>query len=225
MKKIILNPLAVAAIVSFSLFSCAGSDNMSDTTAMEESTTMSETQTMAGDTEEVDADMDVDTNMEVEMDANMDYDAMFEDMNTQQYDIVALAQTNPNLSTFVTLVQSAGLTDILKGEGPYTVFVPTNAAFNKLPQEKREMLMKPENKAELIKVLQYHVLPSKVPSTQFQDNQRIEAADNKFINISVDNTSGVTVGGARVVKPNVEASNGMIHIVDGVIATSEDGGY
>jgi uncharacterized surface protein with fasciclin (FAS1) repeats len=224
MKKIILNPLAIAALVSVTFFSCATSDNMSDSTAMEDSTTMSETQTMGGDTE-VDMDTDMGAGVSTDVDANIDYGAMFDNVpNTKQYDIVALAKTNPNLSTFVTLVQAAGLTDILKGDGPYTVFVPTNAAFNQLPQEKREMLMKPENKTELIKVLQLHVLPSKVASTQFKNNQRIEASDNKYINIAVDNTNSVMVGGAHIVKPNVEASNGLIHVIDGVISTSSGAG-
>lgn len=230
MKKIILNPLAVAAIFSLSLFSCASSDKMSDSTAMEESTTMSETETMAGDVEE-DADVDVDAEMdtEMDMDADMNYDEMFNDIaNTKQYNIVALAQTNPNLSTFVSLVQAAGLADVLQGEGPYTVFAPTNAAFSKLPKEKLDMLMKPENKAELIKVLQLHVLPSKVSTMQFQDNQRIQAADNKYINIAVDNTANnISIGGAHIVKPDVEASNGLLHVVDGVITTEDldDGQY
>ncbi|WP_439880160.1 fasciclin domain-containing protein [Pontibacter sp. MBLB2868] len=228
MKKIILNPMAIAALASMSLFSCASSDKMNDTSAMDDSTTMSETQTMAGDTEvetemDTDANMDMDSNMD--MDADMDYDAMFEDIsNTAQYNIVALAQTNPQLSTFVSLVQAAGLADVLQGEGPYTVFAPTNAAFSKLPQEKLDMLMKPENRAELVKVLQLHVLPSKVSSMQFQDNQRIETADNNYINVNVDNMRGVTVGGAKIVKPNVEASNGLLHVVDGVIQTSTDNG-
>jgi uncharacterized surface protein with fasciclin (FAS1) repeats len=216
MKKIFVSPMAIVAMASVTFFSCASSEKM-ETTAMEESTTISETETMAGDT-----DMDVNTDRSVTTASDMDYDNMFEDVgNTQQYNVVALAKTNPNLSTFVTLVQSAGLADVLQGEGPFTVFAPTNQAFNKLSQEKLNMLMKPENKAELIKVLQLHVLPSKVSSTQFKDNQRIEAADNKYIQINVDQTApDVMIGGANIVKPNVEASNGIIHIVDGVITTT-----
>ncbi|MEJ8802980.1 fasciclin domain-containing protein [Pontibacter sp. H249] len=230
MKQRFLKPMIAAAVVSFTMYSCASSDNMSDTTAMDETTTMSETQTMGGETEdmqpETDANMNTDMGMEttITMTNPVEIDAMFEDIaDTKQMDVIALAKSTPNLSTFVTLVETAGLANMLSSGGTYTIFAPTNEAFASLSQDKLNMLMKPENKAELLKVLQLHVLSNKVESFQFKDNQRIQVSEDKFINVSVDN-SNIMIGGATVVRPDVEASNGTLHVINGVVSTTDDSG-
>jgi len=240
MKKKFLNPIAAMAVVALTMASCASS-NETETTAMD-GTTMSETQTMAGSTEEaeVETDMDADgveTEVEVagteaEVDADMSVDMtyanMFDDLeSTEQYDIMALARSNPNLSTFVSLAEMAGMEAALNNAGTdFTVFIPVNEAFESLPKEEYDRLTDPANKAELIKVLQAHVLPNNVLTSQFQNNQRIETADGKTIDIAVRNAAGgssmVTIGGANVVKPNVQAANGTVHIIDAIITPTDN---
>lgn len=231
MKQRFLKPMIAALVVSFSMYSCASSDNMSDTTAMDETTTMSETQTMAGNTQ-MDTDTNTDTNMNSDMAMGTDIamtnaveiDEMFDDVaDTKQMDVITLAKSSPNLSTFVKLVESAGLANRLAGDGTYTIFAPTNEAFAALSAEKLNMLMKPENKAELLKVLQLHVLSDEVVSTQLSDNQRIKVTEDSYIAINVENMVA-SIGGATIVKPDVEASNGVLHVIDGVITTTSDTG-
>lgn len=226
MKKIIFKPLAVAALASMGLFSCASSSTMDDTTAMDDDMSMSETQTMAGDTE-ADAAVGVDADMNADMDTDMediDYSEMFSTVdNTEQYDVISLAKMDPNLSTFVSLVEQADLADDLMQGESMTIFAPTNAAFAALPQDSLNMLMMPENKAQLIKVLQAHVLPTEVSSMGFNSSQRIETGGGEYVMIDVGaNNSYVTVGGATIVKSDVEASNGVIHVVDKVINPTEN---
>ncbi|MDX5421824.1 MAG: fasciclin domain-containing protein [Hymenobacteraceae bacterium] len=211
MKTQILHLLSSLAVASAMLSGCAGSRDETGEATTAETTTMSETQAMAGDVERSVA-------------PELDYDDLFKDVgNTAQYNLVELARQEPNLTTFVTLVQTAGLTEILEADGAFTVFAPTNAAFAQLPQPKLDSLMQPENKAQLLRVLQLHVLPSRVASTEFQENQRIETADNEYLYIDVnDATRAITIGGANVVKSDVEASNGILHVVDGVITTTTE---
>lgn len=195
--------MSAIAITAFLIHSCAGSDKVKS-----DDTTISQTQTMGGDaTEEA---------------AEINYDEMFESIgNTRQFDIVALASSNQNLTTFVNLLEKAEITEVLKSKGPFTVFIPTNKAFNHLSKAELDQLLQPENKVRLIKVLQAHILPNKVYAADFKDAQRIKTADNKRINVQVGPDNIVTIGGARIVKPNVEVSNGVVHIVDDVIMASE----
>lgn len=228
-----IKPLALAALASATLFSCASSDSMNDTTAID--TSMSETQTMAGNTTMEDADAVV---VEREIVApvatipvatlslknDTDVNEMFNAIDdTEKYNLIELAKTSSNLSTFITLAEYAGIDDDLMRDGSFTLFAPTNEAFSKLSKEDLEMLMLPENKAKLISVLQAHVLPSEVSSTQFNSTQRIKLSDNRYIPIDTQlNGTQVLVGGAAIVVPNVEASNGVIHVVDNVIIPSQD---
>ncbi|MBW7466381.1 putative surface protein with fasciclin (FAS1) repeats [Pontibacter aydingkolensis] len=213
MKKRLLTPVIAVAIVSCSLFGCAGS---SETTAME-STTMSETQTMAGDTE-----METTTSPALSVTNEEEYDEMFTNVDdTKQYDLISLAKISPNLSTFATLAETAGIANALTADGKYTIFAPTNQAFSSMPRAKLERLSKPENKAELIKVLQLHILPNEVASTRLSDNQRIKAGEDQYITINVDsNTRAATIGGATIMRPDIEASNGVLHVINGVITTT-----
>lgn len=216
MKQRFFTPAIAATIVAFSLFSCAGT---SETTAMDETTSMSETQTMAGVTEE---EMEAETAPELSFTDDEDYNEMFDNIaDTKQYDLISLAKTSPNLSTFATLVETAGIADAITAEGKFTIFAPTNKAFSSMPKAELERLMKPENKAELIKVLQLHILPNEVASVRFKDNQRIKAGEDRYINVRVNSTTNeVAVGGANIVHPDVSASNGVLHVIDGVIATT-----
>ncbi len=223
-----MKPLALLALAA-GLYGCASSEGINEDTTVMEDTSMSETQTMAGDTDltdENEAGVYAETATDVAAASEIDYSEMFSTVeNTEQYDLVSLAKMDPNLTTFVMLVEQAGLAnELMQGEA-FTVFAPTNSAFAVLPQDSLNMLMKPENKAQLIKVLQAHVLPTKVGSASFNSSQRIETGGGEHVSVEVDdNSSYIAVGGARVVKPDVEASNGYIHVVDKIITPTEDVG-
>jgi len=130
-------------------------------------------------------------------------------------DIVALAAGTESLSTLVTAVQAAGLVETLQGDGPFTVFAPTNEAFAALPAGTLENLLKPENKDQLIAILTYHVVPGKVMSTDLSDGMSAGTVNGADVTISTSN--GAQVNDANVVTADVEASNGVVHIIDAVI--------
>jgi uncharacterized surface protein with fasciclin (FAS1) repeats len=129
--------------------------------------------------------------------------------------IVEIAAGNPDFSTLVAAVQAAGLVDTLNGEGPFTVFAPTNAAFAKLPEGTVENLLKPENKDQLVAVLTYHVVPGKVLAADVAGLKSAGTVNGKPVRI--DTSSGVKVENATVTATDIEASNGVIHVIDTVI--------
>jgi uncharacterized surface protein with fasciclin (FAS1) repeats len=131
-------------------------------------------------------------------------------------DIVTVAAGNPAFSTLVAAVGAAGLADTLKGTGPFTVFAPTNDAFAKLPAGTVENLLKPENKAQLVSILTYHVVPGKVMAASLA-GKTATVATVQGGNVTVDGMDGVKVNGAKVVIADVPASNGVIHAIDTVI--------
>ncbi|MEM9632296.1 MAG: fasciclin domain-containing protein [Pseudomonadota bacterium] len=131
-------------------------------------------------------------------------------------DIVDTAVGAGSFNTLVAAVQAAGLVETLKGDGPFTVFAPTDEAFAKLPAGTVENLLKPENKDQLVAVLTYHVVPGKVMSSDIA-GKKAEVASVQGSEISVDATNGVKVDDANVVTADVEASNGVIHVIDAVI--------
>ncbi len=131
-------------------------------------------------------------------------------------DIVDTAVSAGTFETLVAAVQAAGLVDTLKGEGPFTVFAPTDEAFAKLPAGTVEDLLKPENKDQLVAVLTYHVVPGKVMSGDIA-GKTMDVATVQGSNLKVDATDGVKVDNANVVTPDVEASNGVIHVIDAVV--------
>lgn len=113
-------------------------------------------------------------------------------------------------------VSAAGLVDTLKGDGPFTVFAPTNAAFAALPAGTVDTLLLPENKDQLISILTYHVVPGAVTSDQLA-GQRLSVETVQGSTVHVDGTDGVTVDGANVIAADIIASNGVIHVIDAVI--------
>ena len=135
-------------------------------------------------------------------------------------DIVDTAVAAGSFGTLVAAVQAAGLVDALKGEGPFTVFAPTDEAFAALPAGTVENLLKPENKEQLANILTYHVLPGKVMSGDIAG----KALSVEMLNggtAKVDATSGVKIDAANVVTADIETSNGVIHVIDAVILPSE----
>lgn len=133
----------------------------------------------------------------------------------QDKNIVELAVGSESLSTLVAAVKAAGLVETLSGEGPFTVFAPTNEAFAALPEGTLESLLKPENKDKLVAILTYHVVGSKVMSTDLTNG--MEAVTVQGEKIKVDLTSGVKINNATVTTADVKASNGVVHIIDTVI--------
>ncbi|QMU56960.1 MAG: fasciclin domain-containing protein [Boseongicola sp.] len=132
-------------------------------------------------------------------------------------DIVEIAAGNDDFSTLVAAVSAAGLVDTLKGDGPFTVFAPTNAAFAALPAGTVETLLKPENKDQLVKVLTYHVVPGAVTSDQLV-GQRSNVATVQGQTVHVDGKGGgVKVNSSTVTTADIAASNGVIHVIDTVL--------
>ena len=130
-------------------------------------------------------------------------------------DVVDTAVGAGNFGTLVAAVQAAGLVETLKGDGPFTVFAPTDKAFAALPAGTVEDLLKPENKDQLVAVLTYHVVPGKVMSGDLSNNMRATTVQGGDVTIMTD--SGVKVDNANVVTADIEASNGVIHVIDAVI--------
>jgi uncharacterized surface protein with fasciclin (FAS1) repeats len=131
-------------------------------------------------------------------------------------DIVDTAVDAGSFTTLVVAVKAAGLVETLKGAGPFTVFAPTDDAFKKLPAGTVENLLKPENKDQLVKILTYHVIPGKVMSKDIA-GKTMMVKTVQGSEASIDAMSGVKIDGATVVTADVEASNGVIHVIDAVI--------
>jgi uncharacterized surface protein with fasciclin (FAS1) repeats len=130
--------------------------------------------------------------------------------------IVEIAVTNPDFSTLVAALQAAELVEVLSGEGPFTVFAPTNEAFAQLPDGTLEMLLLPENKDKLIAILTYHVVSGKVLAADVVKLSEATSLEGNTIAVKVTD-AGVMVDGAEVVATDIEASNGVIHVINKVI--------
>jgi uncharacterized surface protein with fasciclin (FAS1) repeats len=135
--------------------------------------------------------------------------------DSQAGDIVDVAASNKSFSTLVAAVKAAGLVETLKGEGPYTVFAPTDEAFAKLPKGTLESLLKPENKQKLVAILTYHVVPGKVMAKDVKSG-KVKTASGSSFKMKVSK-KGVWVDNAKVVATDVKADNGVIHVIDTVI--------
>lgn len=130
-------------------------------------------------------------------------------------DVVDTAIAAGTFKTLVAAVEAAGLVDTLKGEGPFTVFAPTDDAFAALPAGTVEDLLKPENKDKLTQVLTYHVLPGKVMSADLSNGMKAATVAGPEVTIMTE--GGVKVDAANVTAADIEATNGVIHVIDAVI--------
>src|SRR6056297_2634675 len=130
-------------------------------------------------------------------------------------DIVDIAAGNGDFSTLVAAVKAADLVETLKSDGPFTVFAPTDDAFAALPKGTVASLLEPANKDKLTAILTYHVVPGKVMSGDLSDGMMAATVQGGEVTIGTE--GGVTVDGANVVQADIEASNGVIHVIDGVI--------
>jgi len=130
-------------------------------------------------------------------------------------DVVEVAVGAGSFNTLVAAIQAADLVGALQGDGPFTVFAPTDAAFAALPAGTLDDLLKPENKAKLSAILLYHVVPGKVMSSDLKGTVNAETLQGSKVEIVA--AEGVTVNGAKVVTADVAASNGVIHVIDAVL--------
>ena len=133
-----------------------------------------------------------------------------------QKDIVKVAAGSKDHTTLVAAVKQAELVDVLSNAGPFTVFAPTNAAFEKLPKETLDALMKDDKKSELADILQYHVSVGVFKPEMLQDGQTINQANSKNIIISKKDGK-IMVNGTTAILASIPASNGIIHVIDGVL--------
>ena len=139
----------------------------------------------------------------------------------KKMDIVDTAAKAGSFNTLLAAAKAAGLVDALKGDGPITVFAPTDEAFAALPEGTVESLLKPENKDKLAAILTYHVVPGKLPASEVVGLDRVETLNGQKPSIEVTD-GGVRIDNAQIVKTDIKASNGIIHVIDAVILPSAE---
>ena len=137
-------------------------------------------------------------------------------------DIVDTAVGADKFKTLVAAVKAAELVDTLKGDGPFTVFAPTDQAFKKIPESTLKELLKPENKAKLQAILKFHVVPGKVMASDVVKLSKAKTAQGQELKIEVKGDT-VMINGAKVVKTDIACKNGVIHVIDTVIMPSAGG--
>lgn len=130
-------------------------------------------------------------------------------------DIIATAAAAGQFKTLEAALKAAGLVETLKGKGPFTVFAPTDAAFNALPKGTVDNLLKPANKAKLTKILTYHVISGKIMSASLKTGN-VPTVEKSSVKVTVKGKK-VMVDGANVTKADIQASNGVIHVIDKVL--------
>lgn len=130
--------------------------------------------------------------------------------------VAEIASENADFSTFVNGLKAISFFQPLQSQGPYTVFIPTNDAFNKLGQDQVKNLMKPENRAKLTSLLTYHIVPGRLLSKDLK-SMKLRTLSGKEINIQVSD-SNITVNGAKVIKTDLIGSNGVIYAIDTVLS-------
>jgi len=142
--------------------------------------------------------------------------AMFPSKN-----IIQNAVHSKDHTTLVAAVKAAGLVETLEGKGPFTVFAPTNAAFGKLPAGTVDTLVKPENKASLTKILTYHVVPGRLEASSLTEGRKLKTVEGEELTVRASGGKVMIIdakgGSSTVTIPNVNQSNGVIHVVDTVL--------
>lgn len=188
------------------------------------------TGTMTTDTEMMNETGAMTTDTERMANTTADYDQLFATIeNTEQYGALELARRDPNFSTFVQLVELSGLSRSFEEAGPVTVFMPTNEAFNEMDRGEFNRLTDPQNRTDLINFINLHVLNSEVGSAQFGTRQVIETGNGTQIPVTATAGPGATptspglisIGGADIVRSDIDVSNGIVHVVNGVISPEE----
>jgi uncharacterized surface protein with fasciclin (FAS1) repeats len=140
--------------------------------------------------------------------------------NAPSINLVDTVAAQGTLSTFSKAIAAAGLNNVLNGAGPYTVFAPTDAAFEKLPAGQLDGWLKPENKTELISVLRYHVVAGRTSSEQVGNLTETKTLEGQAALIKKDGDK-ITIGSARITSPDVTSSNGVLHVIDQVLVPTK----
>ena len=131
-------------------------------------------------------------------------------------DVVDVAMGSADHTTLVAAVKAAGLVETLKGAGPFTIFAPTNAAFDALPAGTVDGLLKPEKKADLTKILTYHVVSGAVKAADLKDGQKVKTLQGEELTVSIKDGK-VMINGANVTAADLTGTNCVIHVVDAVL--------
>jgi len=132
-------------------------------------------------------------------------------------DVISLAEANGSFKTLISALKAAGLVETLQGEGPFTIFAPSDAAFAKLPQDAlKELISEPRHRDALRKILTYHVVPGQVLSSDIKPG-KVKTVEGNTIDVKVNGASGVMVNDSKVVQPDIKGSNGVIHVIDSVL--------
>jgi uncharacterized surface protein with fasciclin (FAS1) repeats len=139
---------------------------------------------------------------------------------TSTKNIVDTAAANGSFHTLGKALEAAEMTHVLKGDGPYTVFAPTDAAFEKLPRGTLENWLKPENKAELISVLKYHVLPGRTTAVEVEKLTAPRMMQGQTASVRKEGDK-LSIGGANITERDIASSNGIIHVIDAVIVPTK----
>lgn len=219
MKMKFLKPIATFAVVAVTMFSCAGTNEGTGVAAVEDD---EYTETEYASEEIVQEDTELVANEEV----TSVYDDVYDNIDeTDQYTIMQLMQMNPNLTTFVELINLAGLAPSIEAVGPVTIFAPTNEAFAKLPSDRIDYLKDPLNRADLVKLVELHLVPEEFSTMALDESNFIDRGEEEDIpvNTTMDGTV-IYIGGAQIVTPDVEASNGVLHVVNNLVDTSDEAG-
>ncbi len=136
-------------------------------------------------------------------------------------DIVEIAASAGSFNTLVAAVKAAGLVETLQGEGPFTLFAPTDEAFAKLPAGTVEDLLKPENKEKLQAILTYHVVPGRVMAEDVAGLSSATTVQGQSLRVSIENGTPM-VDNAKIIQTDIDASNGVIHVIDSVVIPSSN---
>jgi uncharacterized surface protein with fasciclin (FAS1) repeats len=196
MKKNFLTIALMAGVLTAGLASCGGSEKKTENDAM--------------------MDSSMESGKMEEMPEEEPYVMVGGAKMVPSLDIVDNAVNADNVTTLVTAVKAAGLVETLKGEGPFTVFAPTDEAFAKLPKGTVESLVKPENKAKLTSILTYHVVPGALKASDLKDGQMLKTVNGAELKVTMKEGNWM-INGAKVIISDVISKNGVTHVVDAVI--------
>jgi len=199
MKKTFVLPLVFAVLFSSCGSNEAGTNNGSDANGTQTATATTDSNTAASAPAPAEQGVSVGGAMMV-----------------PSKNIVENAANSADHTTLVAAVKAAGLAETLSGQGPFTVFAPTNEAFGKLPAGTVDNLLKPENKGQLTSILTYHVVPGSFRAAELKDGQKLKTAEGKELTVTIKDGS-VMIDGAKVTIPDVISSNGVTHVIDAVV--------
>jgi uncharacterized surface protein with fasciclin (FAS1) repeats len=198
-------------LLVISAIGCASSDSTSETDVTAGTSIEDKIKQDDGNPQ---APMDPDTDMSAEKSISKQVSA--NNKIGREMNIVGMVQQNPNLSILLELIEAADLVRILESPAPYTVFAPTNAAFEALPAGTLQALKQPSNKFELTKILQSHILPNRITTPEMKDNMPMITAQGDEVVVKKKGNV-LLVGDAKILASDLDASNGVIHVIDRVL--------